>query len=131
MKHFNILRSVLMPLAIFFFVVESFAQTTSPATTDSTSIRVVTGFECSSPLTFETPEPDHIVVTLGENTSLDGWIFRLEGVAGRTVRIDVTSNQKIAKWITLNTVYAPGTDLNDPALYVAGPSVTQAVLGAT
>jgi Zinc carboxypeptidase len=126
-KHFNILRSVLTSLVIFLFVAESFAQTTSPATADSAAVRVVTGFECSSRLTFETPEPDHVVVTLDDNTSIDGWMFRLEGVAGKTVRIDVTSKQKIAKWITLNPVYAPGTDLNDPALYVAGPSVGQSV----
>jgi len=97
-----------------------YSQTTSPAASE---VRAVTGFACSSPLEFETIEPAHIRVTVPPGMSLDGWLFRLQGVAGKTVQIDFTSEQSLAKWSTLNPVYADGAmALDDPALYAAAPS---------
>ena len=93
------------------------AQTTAPV---ESSISVSKDFDCASDVTFEVPEPDHIVVTLGDMVNFDGWLFRLDGVAGKTVRIDFKANRKMNKWKTLNPVFAPATDFGDLAAYADG-----------
>jgi hypothetical protein len=104
------------------------AQPTPPSTQPQpvapSGLRVISGFECSAPVgQVDTLEPDHLLIRLGDAVNFDGWLIRLEGVAGKTVRIDIKCTRKLNKWKTLNPVYARGDlDLNDPALYVAEPS---------
>jgi hypothetical protein len=74
-------------------------------------------------MTYHVVDANDIVITLEESASLDFWMFRLKGVAGKTIQIDINSPRKLGKWTTLNPVYADAAmDLSDPALYVAGPS---------
>jgi len=71
---------------------------------------------------FNFPEPNHVIVMLGERVNFDGWLFCLDGVAGKTVRIDFKTRRKLNKWKTLNPVFAEATDLTDPATYKTGAS---------
>jgi hypothetical protein len=102
------------------------AQLTPPATQPiaPAGLRVLSGFECSAAVgQVDTLEPDHLLITLGDAVDFDGWLIRLEGVAGRPIRIDIKSTRKLNKWKTLNPVFARGDlALDDPALYVAEAS---------
>ncbi len=78
-------------------------------------MRIVSGFDCSATLAVERVAETHFKVRFtGKRGSLDNYfLFRLEGVEGRTVRIDF-EEAPIWKWWSLNPVYSYVADLDDP-----------------
>lgn len=96
-------------------------------------IRLVMGFECSEELAVEKVSPTHFVIDVNTRRVLRNWfLFKIEGAAGRTVRIDF-KNAQLWKWSTLNPVYSYVTDLDDPASFaselVADPRPVMAANG--
>lgn len=91
----------------------------TPATDD---IRIISGFSCSATLAVERVTDTHFKVKFtGTRGSLDNYfLFRLEGVAGRTVRIDF-EDAPLKNWWSLNPVYSYATDLDDPASFRSEP----------
>ncbi len=89
-------------------------------------ITVDAAFDCGSPITARVGLADHVSVALDGPDQLDSWVFRLRGVAGRTMKVDVTlpaatvsGDSKYSKAIT--PVYGTAADLTDPAGYATGP----------
>lgn len=125
-KHLRSHAAFIITTIIGMTALNSPAQT-APST-QPPGISVSTYSECCSTVDSDTPDPNHVVVTLDDSAALDFWMFRLDGVAGKTVRIDVKSTKDMKKWTTLNPVYAQALPIGDPELYVAGPS-TGSIVG--
>jgi RNA polymerase sigma factor (sigma-70 family) len=92
------------------------APTTEPIVVDS-------DFECATPVDATVESANHVTVTL-EAGPLDWWAFRLTGVKGKTVSIDIKPGgprQSLSKWKALTAVYSYATDLDDPATFSVGP----------
>lgn len=88
-------------------------------TLTESDIRIVMGFACSEELAVEKVSSTHFVIDVDTDQVFRNWfMFRIEGAAGRTVRIDL-KNAPIQKWTTLNPVYSELTDLDDPAGFVS------------
>jgi hypothetical protein len=101
----------------------SSAASTAPSTTAS-EITVDSDFDCATQVDGEEDSPNHVTVTL-QQFELDWWMFRLDGVAGKTVTIDIHPRPgpraSLKNWKTLTPVYSEATDLNDPATFATGP----------
>jgi hypothetical protein len=88
------------------------------------SIQVTSSFECSTPFTVQKISPTHFILTLTTDLKAS-WIrnwfmFRLDSVAGRIVRIDLTGDQvPVEQWWTLNPVYLSEDNLSNPKYYRA------------
>ncbi len=67
--------------------------------------KVVTGFECSTPLEVEKLSATHFRVSIRKPTARNWFMFRLEGVKGKTVRVDI-QNAPLNKWWSLNPVFS-------------------------
>jgi hypothetical protein len=98
--------------------------------TDSPSgspVRIVSGFEASTPIYVASVSPTHLVVELLTPGLRDWFMFRVEGAAGKTIRMDVTGGYKtdenwsLHEW-SVDPVYTSVPDLSDPAAYAAGNS---------
>ncbi|HSI14601.1 MAG TPA: hypothetical protein VK961_21295, partial [Chthoniobacter sp.] len=58
---------------------------------DQDTVKIVTGFDCATPLKIEKISPTHFAVTITTESDLRNWfMFRVEGVKGKTVRIDIS-----------------------------------------
>jgi tetratricopeptide (TPR) repeat protein len=80
-------------------------------------IRIITGFECSTPITVKTISPTHFEVSI-DTPFTDWFMFRVEGANGKLVRIDLTGkNVVMSKWTSINPVYSYATDLDNPNGY--------------
>jgi hypothetical protein len=97
-----------------------------PVAATGRGILIDSAFDCGSPITARVLSADHVSVTIDQRGQIDVWAFRLRGVAGRTMTIDVTlpattatGDGKYSKTIT--PVYGTVADLNDPAGYTTGP----------
>lgn len=79
-------------------------------------IKIHSGFSCSAPVSVTHLSPTHLAVRFkGTRGSLDNYfLFRIDGCAGKTVRIDF-DNAPLGKWWSLNPLYSYVTDLSDPA----------------
>ncbi|MGD0461613.1 MAG: M14 family zinc carboxypeptidase [Tepidisphaeraceae bacterium] len=102
------------------------APATSPSAAQAPGITVDTDFDCGTPVDAVVDSPNHVRITLdGQQVSLNWWMFRLKGVAGKTVTIDVqlapNSRSGLEMWATLTPVYGEAPDLNDPATFATGP----------
>jgi hypothetical protein len=86
------------------------------ANTDAnTHITIETGFECSPKMEVHEISPTHFALQV---PSPQWFMFRVHGVAGKTVRFDmVNPGVGLQYWSTLNPVYTYATDLDDPATY--------------
>jgi hypothetical protein len=94
---------------------EIMRQQREEAGADSESqIQFTSGFECSTPIDVKKLSPTHFEVSI--NTPFTDWfMFHVAGVAGRTVRIDLTGkNIEWNKWLTLNPMYSYVNSLDDP-----------------
>jgi hypothetical protein len=101
------------------------APATSPAPAVASEITVDSDFDCGTPGDAVVDSPDHVTITL-QRGPLDWWMFRLKGVAGKTVTIEIMLNPSSAraslnKWRTLTPVYGDAADLSDPATFATGP----------
>ncbi|MGA3066067.1 MAG: M14 family zinc carboxypeptidase [Tepidisphaeraceae bacterium] len=69
-------------------------------------VQVETGFECSTPVEVTSISPTHLLVKVTTPVFRDWFMFRLHGLAGRTVRIDIKNDDgPLDKWWSLNPVY--------------------------
>ncbi len=83
--------------------------------TTANSIVVETGFECSPAMEVHQISPTHFAM---RPPTPNWFMFRVHGVAGKTVRFDMVSpGQGLPHWATLNPIYTYATDLNDAATY--------------
>ncbi len=89
---------------------------------DESSITISSGFECSAPLSVIRKSSTHYAVKFeGKRGSLDNYfLFRVEGVKGKTIRIDF-EDAPLVKWWSLNPVYSYASDLSDPANFTSVP----------
>jgi hypothetical protein len=83
--------------------------------------QVVTGFEGSTPVYATAVSPTHLVVEITTAGFRDWFMFQVKGVAGRTVRIDITGAYKtVPNWSqkawSLDPVYSYCSDINQPDL---------------
>jgi len=83
---------------------------------------IVSGFEGSTPVYVAALSPNHLVVEITTNGFRDWFMFQIQGVANRTIRIDVTGAYKtVPDWPqkawSINPVYAYASSLDDPALF--------------
>jgi len=80
-------------------------------------VQFVSGFECSTPIDVKQLSPTHFEVSVTMDYP-DWFMFRIQGVAGKTVRIDLTGqNVSWTKWASLNPVYGDVEDLDDRASF--------------
>lgn len=90
-------------------------------TADQDTVKIVTGFECSTPLWIEKISPTHFAVTITTESELKNWfMFRVEGAKGKTVRIDI-KDAPWGKWWSLNPVYSDIASLDDPTDFRSTP----------
>jgi hypothetical protein len=82
------------------------------------SVKIISGFSCSAPLSVEQISDSHFKIAFeGKRGSMDNYfLFRLEGVAGKTIRIDF-EHAPLNKWWSLNPVYSYAADLDDPSSF--------------
>ena len=81
---------------------------------------------CAMPLGVEAVSDTHFRLRFtGQDRGYkDFFLFKVQGVAGKTVRFDLEetdSTQKDHKWVSLNPVYSYAKDLDDPSAYVSDP----------
>ncbi len=74
-------------------------------TSEQDTAKVVTGFECSTPLEIEKVSATHFRVSIKKPAARNWFMFRLEGVKGKTVRVDIL-NSPLNQWWSLNPVYS-------------------------
>ena len=90
-------------------------------TAEQDTVKIVTGFECSTPLEIEKVSPTHFKVKITTDTTLKNWfMFRLEGVKGKTVRVDI-KEAPLNKWWSLNPVYSYVPSIDDLDAFTAKP----------
>jgi hypothetical protein len=81
-------------------------------------IEISTGFECSTPINVETLSPTHFRIELTTSYLLDWFMFKVQGAAGKIVRIDIENPGKpLDKWLTLNPVYTDAESIDDPKTF--------------
>jgi hypothetical protein len=81
------------------------------------TVKIVTGFECSTPLEIEKISPTHFAVKITTDSTLRNWfMFRVEGAKGKTVRIDI-KDAPLNKWWSLNPVWSGLASIDDPATF--------------
>jgi hypothetical protein len=81
------------------------------------TVKIVTGFECSTPLEIEKLSPTHFRVKITTDSTLRNWfMFRVEGAKGKTVRIDI-KDAPLNKWWSLNPVWSSLASIDDPAMF--------------
>jgi hypothetical protein len=81
------------------------------------TVKIVTGFECSTPLEIEKISPTHFAVKITTDSTLRNWfMFRVEGAKGKTVRIDI-KDAPLNKWWSLNPVWSSLASIDDPATF--------------
>lgn len=86
--------------------------------TPSNTIRIETGFECSTPLEIHELSPTHFQLLLETPGFRDWFMFRVIGAAGKTVRFDLQDpDGNLGKWRTLDPVYACVDRLNAPSAF--------------
>jgi hypothetical protein len=78
-------------------------------------VELATGFEASAPMQVRRISDTHFEVDVGPRHR-HWFLFRLDGVAGKIVRIDLTE-VNLTRWKTLNPVYSYTADLSDPAAF--------------
>ena len=82
-------------------------------TAEQDTVKIVTGFECSTPLDIKKISPTHYAVTITTDSELKNWfMFKVVGVKGKTVRIDI-QEAPLGKWWSLNPVYSYVSSLDD------------------
>ncbi len=96
-------------------------------------LHVTTDFECARPAKVRQLSPNHVAVVYPDRTYfLHSCLFRLTGVAGRTVRVDFqVANPATAQRATFNPLFTDATDLSDPATYRDGHESGPDTLGTT
>jgi hypothetical protein len=97
-------------------------QQEKDANASSVAPQVETGFEGSTPVYVATLSPTHLVVEITTPGLRDWFMFRIHGVAGRTVRIDITGAYKtVPEWSqknwSLNPVYTDAQNLDGAATF--------------
>jgi hypothetical protein len=86
-------------------------------------IHITADFDCSTPIDVTRISPTHFRVAITTNGFRDWFMFRLTGVAGKTVRIDLTGdNIEMFKWWSLNPLVTYATDTNALETYTTVPS---------
>jgi len=83
----------------------------------SDDVRIVSGFECSTPIEVQKLSASHFKVAINGRDAHDWFIFRVACAAGKTIRIDITGGDIEGSWTSLNPVYSYCSDLDDPATY--------------
>lgn len=92
---------------------ESTASLTPP-------IQIETFFECSVPLSAVRETSTHIIVHLTSSQFRDWFMFRLKGLSGQIVRVDIVDDEEtLERWWSLNPVYTYATDLDAFSTYDA------------
>jgi hypothetical protein len=81
-------------------------------------IQILADFDCASALDATLLSPTHIQIELKTRILRDWFLFRLHGVAGRTVRIDIkNSDSPLDKWWPLNPMYSYAGNLTDATAF--------------
>ncbi len=106
----------------------------SPTAVSGWGITVDEDCECGTPVTAHVVSADHVSVTLDNAFQYDSWLFRLRGVAGRTLTIDVNMPARSATGSngyskTITPVYGTVADLDDPAGYTTEPLDVPSAVG--
>jgi hypothetical protein len=98
---------------------EAAAQAVTPAT----QIQITSDFECGTPVIAQQLSPTHVALSLsvsGYSGFCDWFMFRMTGVAGKTIRVDLTGDGILLdKWSTLNPVYCYADGLDNPDLFTS------------
>jgi len=82
-------------------------------------VAFITDFDCGLQHPVKRLGPSHFVIDLPGGRQQNGFfLFKLDGVAGKTVQIDFR-NAPLRKWGTLNPVFTYADDLSDPANFQA------------
>jgi hypothetical protein len=79
------------------------------------AIEVSSNFECGTPVNVQRLSSSELHIAVNATAPPGCWfMFRVEGAAGRIVRIDLTGNHNvdISKWQSLNPVYSDGDQLD-------------------
>jgi hypothetical protein len=108
------------------------------AVNSATPLQVTSGFEGSTPVYATVVSPTHVVVEITTLGFRDWFMFQVRGVAGKTVRIDITGAYKtVPDWAqkswSINPVYCYASSLDSLAPFAAAPAsdqVTQASNGS-
>jgi hypothetical protein len=87
------------------------SQPVVPAFAPDTVVRVISGFEGSSPIAVREISATRFEVTLTANDAQNWFMFRVEGAAGKTVRLDIRG-QQVMNWWSLNPLYCYGNNLD-------------------
>jgi hypothetical protein len=78
------------------------------------------GVDCFTPIGVHQLSSTHFEVSMGFTTFCDWFMFRVNGAAGKTIRIDLTGQGVLMdKWATLNPMVSYVSDLNDPQSYIS------------
>ena len=100
------------------------SQPSTQSSTQPSEITVDTSFDCATPVDAVVDSPNHVTITLQLFTQ-DSWLFRINGVAGKTVTIEMhprpSPRATLKNWKTLTPVYCEAPDLDDPATFATGP----------
>ncbi|HEX8524107.1 MAG TPA: M14 family zinc carboxypeptidase [Tepidisphaeraceae bacterium] len=86
------------------------------------AIKVLTGMEGSAAAPVQKVSATHFMIDVGGDESKNYFACRIEGAAGRIVRIDVRRPRGGTRlWASLNPVYAEHVDINDPESFLSPP----------
>lgn len=86
--------------------------------TQDGEVAFITDFDCGLQHPVKRLGASHFVIDLPKGRQTNGFfLFRLKGVAGKTVQIDFR-NAPLNKWGTLNPVFTYADDLNDPDNFI-------------
>ncbi|MBC7783566.1 MAG: hypothetical protein H7144_06980 [Burkholderiales bacterium] len=85
-------------------------------------ITIASDFECASPLEVKKISPTHFSVKIVTDSKVKNWfMFRVDGAAGKTVRIDI-EDANWGKWNSLNPVYSNVESIDDLASFESKPA---------
>lgn len=89
------------------------------AAVEPQTIKVTTDFNGAQSLPVREISPTHFLIEIGNEDSMNWFMFRIEGAAGQDVRIDVRRARRRLSWSILNPVYcyADKDELADPDLF--------------
>jgi hypothetical protein len=84
---------------------------------------IESGFECSRNLAWKCVSPTHLEVVIAGPGQRNLPLFRLSGVAGKTIRIDLkVDDGSISYWSSLNPVYTDAKSLSELGTYACTPA---------
>jgi len=90
----------------------------SAAPDSSPPVQFDSNIESGTPVAVQQISPTHYVADIQTQGFRDWFMFHLTGVAGKTIRIDITGQGIVFdKWKSLDPVYTYASDLDDPATY--------------